>query len=348
MPLLLFALYSFITVFWSQDQPQTIHAISRQLPLFLFPIAGMCMPNLSKESIIKLFRQYSLFLCGFAVVLTLLAFSKYHKYQFRGFLFYHDLVAPLELNAIYVSYLFSTFFLFNLSMLGSASLKKQLPIILMLGTFLVMLNSKMIISVTAVLAVLLLVFKIKNRIQKLSIFTVLLMGLILVFNFANPVKNRFITEFDTAFTEIFKAESFEKGRAYTGLEARLLQMRVSRDIIDTPAELIFGVGLSGSQKEITAIHKNLNTPLAFQSYNFHNQYIQVFTELGLLGLLLFLLMLGVAVKKSIEIKLFLPFIVISMALFLSESVIWRQRGILFFGIMYLLLLTTSRLYESKK
>ena len=125
-------------------------------------------------------------------------------------------------------------------------------------------------------------------------------------------------------------------------------MRISNDIINTPMEYLFGVGLGASKKELKEIHKKLNTPKVFQSYNFHNQYLQVFVELGLFGFVLILLILGIGLKKSFKINFFLPFIIITMTLFISESVIWRQRGIMFFGLMYILLTTVSRTDESKK
>lgn len=348
-PLIIFSLFSFVSLIWSQDSTETFHAISRQLPLLLFPIAAMFVPKISQKKVITLFHQYSKFLILFALVMVFLAVLRYNKYQYKNFLYYHELVFPLKLNAIYVSYIFSVFFLFNLTLLKiKINQTKSFLVLIILGIFLVLLSSKMVLATTVLLSLVILWNKIKGKTQKLVVLGLIIPFFVLVFKYVKPVQNRFATEFNTSFFEIFNAKSFEKGRVYTGLEARLLQIRVFKDIIDTPSEFFIGVGLSASKNEIKEINIKLNTPTIFQTHNFHNQYIQVFAELGLIGFVLLIMILVVGFRKSLKIKFLLPFIIVTTALFFSESVIWRQRGIMFFGIMYILLITISKNYESKK
>ena len=171
---------------------------------------------------------------------------------------------------------------------------------------------------------------------------------IFIIMYSRPIQQRFLKEFETSFSEILNNKNFEKGRVYTGTEARLLQFRAFKEIIDTPKEYVLGLGLGASKKEISRVHEKLNTPKVFQTYNFHNQYLQVFAELGLVGLILLLMMLWIGLKKGATATLFLPFILISTFLFFSESVIWRQRGIMFFGLLYVLLFTLNIKDESQK
>ena len=72
--------------------------------------------------------------------------------------------------------------------------------------------------------------------------------------------------------------------------------------------------------------------------NFHNQYIQNFAELGVIGFVFLILMLALNVKNAFISKDFIhiAFAILMISLFLTESFLWRQRGVLFFMIFYCL------------
>lgn len=346
-PLLFFSVITLISLLWTQDYESTLHGIGRQFPLFVFATIGVFLPTIPKYKLQQILKVFAVFLCFLAIALLTLAVFKYQKYQYKNFLYYHDLVSPLGLNAIYVSYIVSVVFLITLKNFGKKN-KWLFTVLLILFLFLVMLSSKTILLITLVLSLAIGFKKIKGKMPKLSILVILGVLILLIIKFAKPVKDRFSTELNTSLVEIFNADHFEKGRAFTGLEARLLQARTFTEIVNTPFEYAFGAGLDATKKEIGIIHQKLNTPVAFQSYNFHNQYLQVFAELGLIGFILLILLLFVGFKKSKIINFMSPFILVTVALFLTESVIWRQRGIMFFGIMYILLMTSSNTYESRK
>jgi len=76
----------------------------------------------------------------------------------------------------------------------------------------------------------------------------------------------------------------------------------------------------------------------YQKMNFHNQYVQNFADLGVFGFLLIVIMLFVTVKNAIKTKDFMhfAFAFLMISLFLTESFLWRQRGVVFFTMMYCL------------
>lgn len=347
IPLLFFSLLSIISVTWSVDKPQTIHGIGRQIPLFLFAMSAMFLPKISHIEVRTIFNRFSVFMCCLAATLIILAFLRYYKYEFEGFLYYHELVSPLDLNAIYASYLVSFCFLYSLQDNQNKIILKTIKLIV-LGFFLIMLSSKMILSITVVISAAMVTFKIKQNAYRLIVLTFILITSVLVLMFAKPIKNRFVSELNTSYNQVLYTKRFEKDRVYTGLEARLLQLRVFNEIMDSPKNYFLGVGLDASKREIKKIHQRLNTPVRFHTYNFHNQYLQVVAELGVIGLLMFIICLLVAFKRAFKIKYFLPFLIISMSLFITESVIWRQRGILFFGTLYILLLMLENPNGDKK
>jgi len=346
-PFLCFSLFSFVSVIWSVDKPQTMHGIGRQIPLFLFAISGMFLPKISYIEARKIFNRFSIFICCLALVLVIQAVFRYCKYEFEGFLYYHELVSPLELNAIYVSYLVSFCFLYTLQDNQGKVILKTIKL-LVLGFFLILLSSKMILTITVFTSALMIFFRIKRNLHRLILLGFIFLTSVLILVFANPIKNRFVSEFNTSYKQVLNEKSFEKGRVYTGIEARLLQVRVFNEIMNSPKKYLLGVGLDASKKEIKRIHTRLNTPVRFHTYNFHNQYLQIFAELGIVGLLMFIISLMLALKRAFKIKYLLPFIIISISLFITESVIWRQRGILFFGILYIILFTLDNQNESKE
>lgn len=346
LPFILFNVWMFCSFFWSQDPPYTITSIGRQLTLFLFPLAGLFIPRINKKTVDKLMIGFALALTFLGLVLIVLALIKYNKYHYKPLLFYHDLVSPLEMNAIYMSYMVSVCFLYLLNLIDKKSVR-LIPLLLFLGVYLILLVSKTLILVTALVGAGL-IFK---RFQpKYTLFTILgsivAIGLFLRLN--DPITKRFLSEANTDFKEILLSDKFSTGRVYTGLEARLLQIRMVSEIIDTPSEFFLGVGLGGSKKQLKEIHKEINTPLAFHNYNFHNQYLQVLCELGLVGFVFFIGLLFVGFRMSYSTKIMIPFILVSLALFFTESVIWRQRGILFFGVLYIITLGLNRYDESKE
>lgn len=347
IPFLCFSLFSIISVIWSVDKSQTIHGIGRQAPLFLFAISGIFLPKISLLEVRKIFNRFSVFVCCLATILIILAVLRYYKYEFEEFLYYHELVSPLELNAIYVSYVVSFCFLYTLQDNVGKVILKTIKFVV-LGFFLVLLSSKMILTITVFISAIMVFFKIKRNLHRLILLGFIFITSVLILVFANPIKNRFVSEFNTSYAEILNEEKFEKGRVYTGIEARLLQVRVFNEIINSPKNYLLGVGLDASKKEIRKVHQRLNTPIRFHTYNFHNQYLQIFAELGIVGLLIFIISLILALKRAFKIKYLLPFIIISISLFITESVIWRQRGILFFGTLYILLFTLDNQNESKE
>ena len=70
--------------------------------------------------------------------------------------------------------------------------------------------------------------------------------------------------------------------------------------------------------------------------NFHNQYIQSFSGLGIFGFLLTVAMVIANWVKSIKTKDFIFFFytLLTTSIMLTESLFQRQRGIVFFILLY--------------
>jgi hypothetical protein len=91
------------------------------------------------------------------------------------------------------------------------------------------------------------------------------------------------------------------------------------------------------------VFKGNEQTLGYDQMNFHNQYIQYFAELGVVGFILICLMVFANFKNALFKQDFLHFCfaLMILALFLTESFLWRQRGVMFFIMFYCLMNTVD-------
>ncbi len=64
--------------------------------------------------------------------------------------------------------------------------------------------------------------------------------------------------------------------------------------------------------------------------------MQYFAEFGIIGFVLILLFVGINLKKAIQKQDFLhfAFAILMLSLFLTECLLYRQRGVVFIVLMY--------------
>ena len=109
---------------------------------------------------------------------------------------------------------------------------------------------------------------------------------------------------------------------------------------------IFGFGVGDAKGELDAALESCdamfwngerNVPIKNKNYNFHNQFMQTWAEVGIFGflILLFLMIHPFLLKNSHP--LFLIFIGLTFIGCLTESMFERQAGVVLFAFMYPLL-----------
>ena len=155
--------------------------------------------------------------------------------------------------------------------------------------------------------------------------------------------------------EAWEKDKFEQTDFFSGASFRMYQFRIFLEIMNEENVLFQGLGLNASYKKIEEkglkynLYKGNETTEGYQKKNFHNQYIQVFAELGIVGFVLLLLILFVNLKNALKNKDFvhIAFAILMISLFLTESFLWRQRGVVFFIVFYCLF-NTIHLSEKEK
>ena len=200
--------------------------------------------------------------------------------------------------------------------------------------------------------------------KKLRLKNLILLIIVLLFlPFVGKIKERFKEEYETIMTDssvndVISKDSgtvynvsikqawtnttFKPNDYFPGTAFRVYQFRIFIEFLQEESIFWTGFGLDASYSKIAdkGIHYNLflgnETQEGYQTKNFHNQYVQIFAELGIFGLLLLLAMLLLSIRNAMKSKNFIQiaFSVLIISLFLTESFLWRQRGITFFILMY--------------
>jgi O-antigen ligase len=350
-----------ISLFWTRDLKLTLGGLKKEVLFLLMPLAFLFIPKLNKESVYKVFRLFSFSMVIYAIYYFLKAIFRYSKSGDTTVFFYHELVTK-ELNAIYVS-VFASFALFYFIALDVKKIKEKIAIVL-LFVLVVLLSSKNILAVDLLLILIYyFFFSDSTKRQKGIIVTVFSTIMIVAVLLVPKIRDRFLIEYQTIYTdnsinsateaegkvntislnEAWNKERFDHNDFFSGTALRLYQIRIFKELLYEENILFTGYGLEASQEKIREKAKQHNLYPDYGTFNFHNQYVQTFAELGIFGLLVLLLLLFINLKNALQNKDFIHivFAVTMIMLFLTESFFCRQRGVIFFITLYCMLNTIN-------
>jgi O-antigen ligase len=157
------------------------------------------------------------------------------------------------------------------------------------------------------------------------------------------VRERFRNALNTDFSYMRQGE-YEF--YYTGISLRVAIWKVCTDIIREQGTLLWGVGTGDGQRLLDEKYHTYgfytgNPALndrGILGYNAHNQYMQFLLTLGLLGLGGFLALLLLPMRLAVRSGQHLPvmLLVLLAVSCLTESVLCRQKGVVFFMLFYCL------------
>ncbi len=349
LPILLYGLMA-LSLFWSIDYKESEHALSKELAFIILPLCFLVNPLLTKLEKDKILSYFSYAYFGHTVFYILNAVFRYSITKDSSVFFYHELVT-FDVNAIHMSvYISVAFFYFFIK--KQKNLFDIIALVLLLF-FLVLLSSKNIIIVFLILLFIASFFYLKI---KWNTSKILVLSLAIVFFgivFYGKLKDRFLLEIDSnvientstptsgavqnvSVSDAWNKEQFQANDFFAGTALRVYQARIFSELLHEDQIFYTGYGLNAVQNKIIAKRKQHQLYEGYDKFNFHNQYLQFFAELGIFGILLFLLIIVTNLKNTIKTKNFvaISFAILMISLFLTESFLSRQRGIVFFIIMY--------------
>jgi O-antigen ligase len=357
----LFALFA-LSIVWSIDQAKSINSLPKAIGLLVVPLLFMFSKPFTKEQIQKITKYYSYAMVIYVVFYLVKAMIRFAISGNSDVFFYHELVTQ-PVNAIHVSVYVAVAFFYFINQLSKT--KFEIFSCFLLFAFLLLLSSKNIVLVFFVLLIANYFYAFRTKLNRRTGATVLGIALVVFLLFFGNIKERFSEEIQSNVTEnidgshlngdmkgvnvvsvkeAWTNEKFTPNDYLPGTAFRVLQIRFFYELLEEESIFWKGFGLNAAQKKIEEKAKAHNLFLGneneegYQTKNFHNQYIQIFAEVGVFGLLILLLILIFNSIKTIQTKDFMQiaFAVLMISLFLTESFLSRQRGVMFFTLFYCL------------
>lgn len=354
LPIALYVVMVF-SLSWTTSFDKTLSGLQKEASILVLPLAFLFLPKLDKKASQKVFRAFGFGMTVFGLFAIARAFIRYFESGNQNVFLFNNLVSA-EVNAIYVA-AFASFGLFYF-----INLKNKKPIdfisIYILAVFVFLLYSKTIFFIDAM--ILIWFYLKKGTAQKSVKWVTIIMGITFLFLsiiYVPQVRARFKQEYQTAFVDntiyseygkfnkntdyitIKKAwtnQEFQPQSYFPGAAFRIFQIRIFKETFQEQNLWFTGLGQDASEESIKNKHKQYQLFNEYRYFNFHNQYIQVFAELGVFGFILFVVMMLLNLKIALSNNNFLHFVFAftMIVLFLTESVLCRQRGILFFITLY--------------
>ena len=354
LPVALFLLMA-VSLTWSIDFKSTLKALSKEISLFIIPIV-FCFNRLWQKQLNDILRFFSLGMFCYGIFYFARAALAYFSTGDSSVFFYHSLVTD-DVNAIYASAFFSVAFFYYLS-------RPQKKLFDYIGAafiffLLFLLSSKNILLIDILLIIVYFLFfsGVSKKAKWGSVIAFCLF--IAAMGYNSKIRARIAEEFAVQETpsesnpvpvdkvtihDAWNKETFTQNDYFSGTALRVYQIRIFTEMLQEDPIFFTGYGLNASYVKVNEkglehnIYKGTEDEPGYHTYNFHNQYVEVFADLGVFGVLIVILMMFFNIKNGISNKDFvhIAFAIVMIALFLTESFLWRQRGVIFFTVLYCL------------
>lgn len=342
----LYYMLCILSLAWTIEIKETSKYLSKGLFFIALPLLFSFLPKIDCTKRQTIFNNYS-YLMVFATIFYICrAFYRFIVTGESHHFFYHDLVT-LDVNAIYVS-LFISFAFINLFIKKDKKWYDMISIIL-LFSFLILLSSKNVIVIT-LLATLLSFFYTTSIFKKKNIIIISGAFILLMIPLSSKIKERFDLEIqnttqnetlengiiNVSLKNAWEQKDFGPEYYFNGTAFRLYQARLFKEFLNEYPIFWKGFGASAGQSKIVQKQQENHLDEYYGTLNFHNQYIQSFAELGIFGFILLLIMVINNWIKALKYSdfIFLFYTILTTSIMFTESLFHRQRGIVFFILLY--------------
>lgn len=319
-----------------EDGENVFSKLVRALPFLFIPLSFSFMNVLTRKGIERIFVVFSNVLVLYTTLLLINAIVRYKANKNIDVFFYHEFSSLFDINAVYLSMVLLLSYIFLLT--KTKVIWDYFKLVFIIAAI-VLLSSKTILFLAVTLSLFIGLKRtspLKIKVLFLSVFSLLCVALLN----SNKINERLNDELQSNLAEVLTTEKFNHVYFWTGSSIRLFQARVFWELLQEEKKHFFGYGFNSSQEQIKAKHIQYNLYPGFHNYNFHNQYLQTMAELGIIGLLslgfIFINFLKIPFKSRSLFSILTA--VVFLVLFLTESYLVRQRGIVYFLFYYCLII----------
>ncbi len=332
---LVYFLVVVIGLVYSGSINEDFSIISKRLSLFVLPILIMFSKlklsdiNLVKKVFIYSCIAFCCFSIGTLFFNLFVHFDHKHHYNFVQRSMYHF---HFPYDSLYINFAYALLIFGNYKKLFKRIVSVLFLIVILLFGVRIGLFSFLLISLIYIGVHFKTVFKLKN-------FVFLIIVLVACFTLLKTTKYGRDKYYDTLNKIGFntKNQVSKIGSEYHKIGERQIIWNASMELIGKKP--FFGYGTSIHQDKLNALYMERNCKTCINK-NSHNQYLSTLLNYGVFGLFVLVFILVFCIIKGFEIKSadFLLFLLLISTLFFTETVLHRQKGIMFFSVFVSLFL----------
>lgn len=346
----LFLIY-LLSWIWSENDKTAGFTLEKHLGLILIPLILVPLKKHVHSAQIK--KVLLCFVAGILTAILWITFNFFKEYlgssgKMDVFNFFREkAVDYVQLHPTYLA----MYIVFAISIIISLPLLKKNKVntivrvlfILALLSFILLSGARMpLISLVVVLVYFLFTWFYSSKMPVKYLFTGLI-GLSILFFGAmkTPIVQKRIDE--------IKYTKFAPpiGIHFNSVNLRIAQFLCSKEILSK--NWLTGVGLGDVQDELNECYQSHGwSPALYErNYNAHSQYLQTFLTAGIFGIILFVSILVTLVLSNANNPILIALIINFSICCLTESMLEKNKGIIFF-VFFAVLLSLENLNKQKK
>jgi O-antigen ligase len=205
-----------------------------------------------------------------------------------------------------------------------------------------MLDSKMLIAIGSLFALVFSYRSFHGALQRIAAYSVFTLAVVMLLAMNNPISKRYKDIHVHSYTSVLDMTDFTNFH-FDGLNFRLVMWKLGVRSVSEGKAVLTGLGgehyHTAVNNQIRAYHMYTGdgrpNDHGYIDYNLHNQYVESYTQFGLPGLLIVLGILIWLIYNAYRNRnpLAVLAVLLFTLIFLTESVLERQSGVLLFTII---------------
>lgn len=337
--IVLFYLYHIVGLLWTTNFGYAGLDAQLKLPLLLLPLTFLSGNGITTIQKHKLFNVF-IYSLVFAVLLCLIRASWLYCSEGVNYFLYKDFSYYIHPGYFSMFLCFGCALIFHKLVKFSDNFISSIQLtgnLMMMGLFvaaIVLLEAKAGIFVLLFLLSIFIVFslfKLKKFKLQLSALMLIFVGSVVYFSFYSNITSSRMAVMTSEVTSQSAAEVQSTGMRMQAWESAI------ELIVTNP---IFGTGTGDVKDELVKVYQANGFDEIYKlRLNAHNQFLQSFASLGILGFILLVLAIGSATLYAFKSKngLALLFLIIVVLNMLTESILEVSAGSIFFAVFFAIL-----------